>query len=99
MKAVKLPLNVKVTYGTGAYNTANVIGQRASSTSSAEAAMTRLVEKLHQRLQLLPGTLEAAPLAAKGLKPGVSMWLIDVAAGHDVGDESIHHHSRGGDLG
>lgn len=81
MKDVKLPINVKVTYGTGAYNTAAVLRERASSTSDAETAMRRLVDKLTVRLQLLPGTLAARPLDAKGLAAGVSMWQIDVNGG------------------
>lgn len=76
-KAVKLPINVKVSYGAGAYNTANVLGQRASSTSDAETAMGRLVGKLTVRLQLQPGALAAKPVAAKGLAAGVSMWQVD----------------------
>lgn len=81
MKDVKLPLNVKVVNRSSAYDTATVIGQRASSTSSGETAVERLVEKLHQRLQLLPGTLVATRVQAKGLKAGESMWRVDVAGG------------------
>ena len=79
MNAVKMPINVKVTERAGAYETGTVVGQRASCTHSALEAMNRLVDKLATRLGLLPGTLAAKPLAAKGLKPGVSVWQIDVA--------------------
>jgi hypothetical protein len=74
--ALNLPVNLKVVYNGGAYTTSTVAGQRASSTSSAETAAGRLVDKLTAHLQLLPGTLVAAPLPAKGLKPAVSMWQI-----------------------
>lgn len=80
-KAVTLPINVRVAYSGGAYNTARVLGQSASSTSSAETAAGRLVDKLTQRLQLQPGKLAARPLPAKGLAAGVSMWQIDVNVG------------------
>lgn len=79
--AVRLPITVKVTYSTGAYNTAAVLGQRASSTSSAETAAGKLVDKLIVKIGLQPGTLAAKPAAAKGLKAGVSMWTIDVNQG------------------
>lgn len=79
--ALKLPVNLKVTERYGAYNTASVAGQRASSTSSAEVATCRLVDKLTAHLKLMPGTLVGVPLPAKGLKPGVSMWQIKVNQG------------------
>lgn len=81
MKPVKLPLNVKVTYSTGAYNTATVLGQRASSTSSAETAAGKLVDKLIAKFSLQPGILAAKAVDAKGLKAGVSVWTIDVNQG------------------
>lgn len=81
MNTIKLPISVKVSYGSGAYNTATVLGQRSSSTSSAETAIASLVGKLHARLDLKPGSLAAKALPAKGLRAGVSMWSIDVAGG------------------
>lgn len=79
--AVRLPITVKVTYSAGAYHTAAVLGQRASSTSSAETAAGKLVDKLIKKIGLQPGTLAAKGVAAKGLKAGVSMWTIDVNQG------------------
>lgn len=81
MKEIKLPITVKVSYSSGAYNTARVLGMSASSTSSAEAAAGRLVDKLTARLQLQPGQIAAKPAQAKGLRAGVSMWQIDVNQG------------------
>jgi hypothetical protein len=91
MKDVKLPINVNVSYAAGAYNTAAVIGQRASSTCSAQAAMERLVGKLTEMLKLPAGRIAAAPVPAKGLKPGSSMWKIDVAAFLAVGADRERH--------
>lgn len=88
-KAVRLPITVKVSYASGAYNTAAVLGQRASSTSSAEAAISRLTEKLCECLKLHADALAAQPQAAKGLAAGVSMWRIDVAACKAFGPEAL----------
>lgn len=79
MKPITLPINVKVTYSSGAYNTGAVLGQRASSTSDAATAAGRLVDKLTTRLQLRPGALMAKALPAKGMRAGQSLWCIDVA--------------------
>ena len=80
-KAVRLPITVKVTYSYGSYNTAAVLGQRASSTSSAEAAAGRLVDKLTVKFGLQPGQLAAKAIEAKGLRAGASVWQIDVNQG------------------
>lgn len=77
----KPPVPVRVTYRYGAYNTATVAGQRASSTSSAAAAAGRLVDKLCTHLQLLPGTLAAEAVPAEGLPPGQTLWHIKTNEG------------------
>ena len=77
MKPVQFPLNVKVNGQGQAYTTQAVAGQRASSTSSAETAVGRLVDKLQVVLSLPIGTLAARELPAKGLRPTCSVWQID----------------------
>ena len=52
---------------------------RASSTSSAETAMGRLVDRLAAAQQLPIGSLRARELPAAGLACGVSVWRIDRA--------------------
>lgn len=76
MKPVQFPLNVKVSGVGQAYTTQTVGGQRASSTSSAETAVGRLVDKLTVALALQPGTLVARNLQAKGQRPTCSVWQI-----------------------
>ena len=76
MKPVQFPLNVRVSGTGGAYTTQTVAGQRASSTSSAETAIERLVDKLTVALALHPGTLTARDLKAKGQRPTCSVWQI-----------------------
>ena len=81
MKAVQFPVNVKVNGAGQTYTTQAVAGLRASSTSSAETAVGRLVDKLTAALQLQPGELTARDLHAKGLRPTCSVWQIDVNRG------------------
>ena len=76
MKPVQFPLNVKVNGVGQAYTTQAVAGQRASSTSSAETAVGRLIDKLTVALALPPGTLTARDLQAKGQRPTCSVWQI-----------------------
>lgn len=76
MKAVQFPVNVKVNGAGQAYTTQAVAGLRASSTSSAETAVGRLVDKLTAALQLPAGTLTARDLHAKGQRPTCSVWEI-----------------------
>lgn len=76
MKSVQFPLNVKVSGMGGAYTTQTVGGHRASSTSSAETAVGRLVDKLTVALALPGGTLVARDLQAKGQRPTCSVWQI-----------------------
>lgn len=76
MKPVQFPLNVKVNGVGQAYTTQAVAGLRASSTSSAETAVGRLVDKLTVALQLPAGALTARDLHAKGQRPTCSVWQI-----------------------
>jgi len=76
MKPLQFPLNIKVNGQGGAYTTQAVAGQRASSTSSAETAVGRLVDKLTIALALPVGMLAARQLPAKGLGPCMSVWQI-----------------------
>lgn len=66
------PLNVRVKDAGGAYVTGTIRSQRASSTCSAMHAVKALAHKL------FPGHgCAVRELAAKGLKPGQSLWRID----------------------
>lgn len=76
MKPVQFPLNVKVSGQGSTYTTQTVAGQRASSTSSAETAVGRLVDKLTTALAMPVGTLTARDLHAKGQRPTCSVWQI-----------------------
>lgn len=76
MKALQFPLNVKVTSNHAGYTTQTVGSHRGSSTSSAETAMGRLVDRLTTAQQLPIGALRARELPAKGLACGVSVWQI-----------------------
>ena len=78
MKPVQLPIDVRVRDTGGAYTTQTVAGQRASSTSSAEAAAGRLVDKLTQAMFLPIGSLSARRLPPADRPAGVSAWRIDV---------------------
>jgi hypothetical protein len=81
VKPVQFPVNVKVSGQGGTYTTQTVAGLRASSTSSAETAVGRLVDKLTAALKLQPGELTARDLHAKGQRPTCSVWQIDVNRG------------------
>lgn len=71
MNPVQSPLDVRVRYSCGAYVTATVAGQRASSTSSAQQAVMVLAAKLW------PGGAHTShSLSAKGLRAGESMWRL-----------------------
>lgn len=80
MKALQFPLNVRVTSNHAGYTTRTVGSHRGSSTSSAEIAMGRLVDRLTTALQLPIGTLLARELPAKGLGCGASVWRIEQVA-------------------
>lgn len=77
MTALQFPLNVKVACKGGTYTTQTVGSHRASSTSSAEAAMGRLVDRITAEQQLPIGSLRAAEVQANGLRCGVSVWRIE----------------------
>lgn len=79
MTPIQFPLNVKVSSSHAGYTTQTVGTHRASSTSSAETAMGRLVDRLTAAQQLPIGSLRARELPAKGLAYGVSVWRIEHA--------------------
>lgn len=74
---LQFPFNVRVKYSGGTYTTQTVGSHRGSSTSSAEVAMGRLVDRLTTAQHLPIGTLRARELPAKGLACGVSVWRIE----------------------
>lgn len=71
---VHFPLGVEVTYNSGAYVTQTIAGQRTSCTHSDQAAVTGLVKKLTQALDLQPNTLRASKVGNVG--PGRTLWRI-----------------------
>ena len=60
----------------GAYVTSTVLGQRASSTMSAEAAVQRLADKLAAAGDLREPAVHLDPCGLQAA-PGVSRWLIE----------------------
>lgn len=81
MKALQFPLNVKVTSNHAGYTTQTVGSHRGSSTSSAETAMGRLVDRLTTAQELPIGTLRAVQLPADaGWSHCVTVWRIERAA-------------------
>lgn len=71
MKSVQSPIDVRVRYSCGAYVTATVAGQRASSTSSAQQAVMVLAGKLWPA-----GAHTSHSLSAEGLRAGESLWRL-----------------------
>ena len=80
MTPIQFPLNVRVKNGGSGYTTQTVGSHRASSTSSEETAIARLVDKLTAAQGLPIGTLRAVLLPTTGLAIGVTVWRIERAA-------------------
>lgn len=72
-KPVPEAVQVRVTYRSGAYETATVCGRRASSTSSDQRAAEGLAGKLWPGRQA-----EVSQLRAKGLPAGATVWSLRV---------------------
>lgn len=79
MTPLQFPLNVKVTSSHAGYTTQTVGSHRGSSTSSAETAIGRLVDRLTAAQALPIGTLRANELPATGLACGATVWRIERA--------------------
>ena len=79
MTPIQFPLNVRVRGSSAGYTAQTVGTHRASSTSSDQAAMGRLVDRLTAAQQLPIGSLRAVELSCESLTCGVSVWRIEHA--------------------